>query len=134
MMKGLLYKDIVNLKQQGKVYLLILGLWIAVGIANKDAAFFGGVMSVFAVLIPLSAVAYDEESEMGSLCPDHAHFQDGSGDVKVHARFAVHGRGIVAVRDCRGDYYRGCGGKSPPNADVCVAGHGFRIRLPAAHL
>lgn len=60
-MKGLVYKDIINLKQQAKIYLLILGVWVFVSIAERNMSFFGGVMAVFSVLLPITAYAYDEK-------------------------------------------------------------------------
>lgn len=62
-MKGLLLKDIINLKQQGKIYLLMLGIWLAIGFVNKDGNFFGGIMMMLTVLIPISAIAYDEKAK-----------------------------------------------------------------------
>lgn len=62
-MKGLLLKDILNLRQQGKVYLVIISIWLVIGIMNKDAAFFAGVMMIFSLLVPVSAIAYDERAK-----------------------------------------------------------------------
>ncbi len=66
MMKGLLLKDILNLKQQGKIYLAILGVWLLVSFMNKDANFFASVMMIFAAMLPMSAVAYDEKAKWDS--------------------------------------------------------------------
>jgi hypothetical protein len=62
-MKGLLLKDILNLKQQGKIYLLIVGIWLVIGAANRDSVFFGGVMMILTVLVPISALAYDDKAK-----------------------------------------------------------------------
>ena len=62
-MKGLLLKDILNLRQQGKVYFLIIAIWLAIAIASSDGNFFGGVMMLFTVLVPLSAAAYDDKAK-----------------------------------------------------------------------
>ncbi len=62
-MKGLLLKDILNLRQQGKVYLVIISIWLVIGIMNQDAAFFAGVMMIFSLLVPVSAIAYDERAK-----------------------------------------------------------------------
>jgi len=62
-MKGLLFKDILNLRQQGKVYLVIISIWLVIGIMNQDATFFAGVMMIFSLLVPVSAIAYDERAK-----------------------------------------------------------------------
>ncbi len=62
-MKGMLMKDLMNLKQQARVYLLIIAVWLVVGVVNRDAAFFGGVMMMLTVLVPMSAVAFDEKAK-----------------------------------------------------------------------
>ncbi len=62
-MKGLFLKDIINLKQQVKVYVFIIGIWLVVSLVNNNEAFFGGVMSIFAVLVPITAVAYDDKAK-----------------------------------------------------------------------
>ena len=61
-MSGLLYKDLINLKQQGKLYLLIIGVWLAVSYVQHDVSFFGGMMAVFGALITMTSCAYDEKS------------------------------------------------------------------------
>lgn len=62
-MKGLLLKDIINLKQQAKIYLLIIAVWMVIGFVNRDSGFFGGVMMIFAGLVPVSSMAYDERAK-----------------------------------------------------------------------
>lgn len=62
-MAGLIYKDFVNLKQQAKIYLLIVVVWMAVSIAEGNLSFFGGMMAVFSVLLPLTCYAYDEQGQ-----------------------------------------------------------------------
>lgn len=62
-MRGLLYKDFINIRQLGKIYLLILCLWAGIAIVENNISFFGGVMSVFSVLIPLTASSYDEKTQ-----------------------------------------------------------------------
>ena len=62
-MKGLLLKDIINLKQQGKIYIFIIAIWFAIAITSRDGNFFGGVMTMFTVLVPISAAAYDDKAK-----------------------------------------------------------------------
>ena len=59
-MTGLLLKDILNLKQQAKSYLFIVLIWLAIALYIKDSGFFGGVMIMFMLMVPMSAFAYDE--------------------------------------------------------------------------
>lgn len=62
-MKGLLYKDMCNLKQQLKMYVLVMAVWLIVGIANKDPYFFGGLVMMFTLLVPMSSISYDEKAK-----------------------------------------------------------------------
>ena len=62
-MRGLLFKDIINLKQQAKIYLLIIAIWIAISFANNDNSFFGGLIMIFSILVPISTIAYDEKAK-----------------------------------------------------------------------
>lgn len=61
-MKGLLIKDIYNLKQQVKIYLLLIAVWMVMGFANNDSTFSSGVMMIFSLLIPITTIAYDEKA------------------------------------------------------------------------
>jgi hypothetical protein len=62
-MKGLLLKDIINLKQQVMIYIAIIAMWLFLAIANKSGAFFAGVTSILPVLLPMTAIAYDEKAK-----------------------------------------------------------------------
>lgn len=62
-MAGLIYKDFINLKQQARIYALIVALWMGVSVIEKNLSFFGGVMAVFSALLPITAYAYDEKVE-----------------------------------------------------------------------
>ena len=62
-MKGLLLKDILNLKQQAKLYLIVIAVWLVIGISNQDANFFVGLILICALFFPISATAYDEKAK-----------------------------------------------------------------------
>lgn len=62
-MKGLLLKDILSLRQQVKIYGLLLGLWLVIAVFNHDAAFFSGMAVMFVMMIPVAAMAYDEKAK-----------------------------------------------------------------------
>ena len=61
-MMSLLYKDLMNLKQQARIYLLIIGIWIVVAGMENNPSFLGGVLAVFSILIAITAYAYDEKN------------------------------------------------------------------------
>ena len=61
-MNGLIYKDFVNLKQQGKVLALVVGIWTVVCAIEGSPYFLGGILSIFSGLLPLAAYAFDERS------------------------------------------------------------------------
>lgn len=62
-MKGLVLKDLLNLKQQAKIYLLIVAIWFGIGFADKNASFFSGVTMMLTILIPMTAIGYDDKAK-----------------------------------------------------------------------
>lgn len=61
-MRSLLYKDLVNLKQQFRLYVIILAFYVLLGIKSGDASFLGAIMTMFAVMLSITACAYDEKA------------------------------------------------------------------------
>ncbi|MDD4692308.1 MAG: ABC-2 transporter permease [Eubacterium aggregans] len=61
-MKGLLLKDLLNLKQQLRTMLFILGIWLFIAIVSRDGSFFSGVMMIFILILPMNTMAYDEKA------------------------------------------------------------------------
>lgn len=61
-MRSLLYKDIVNLKQQFRFYIIILAFYVLLGIKSGDASYLGAIMTIFAVMLSITACAYDEKA------------------------------------------------------------------------
>lgn len=61
-MKGLILKDFYTMRQQLKIYLVIMAFWLFLAFQDNNASFFGGLTSFFAVMIPISAIAYDEQA------------------------------------------------------------------------
>ena len=59
-MTGLILKDLLNLKKQGKVYLILIIFYFAIGLVNENSSMFASMMTMVAVLIPITAMAYDE--------------------------------------------------------------------------
>ncbi len=62
-MKGLILKDIYNLKQHEKMYVLMMAVWLAIAIIDKDSNFFAWVMTLFTLIVPISTIAYDEKAK-----------------------------------------------------------------------
>lgn len=65
-MKGLILKDIYNLKQQGKFLLFFLFVWAIFSIVNKSLEFFAGAICILSITIPISACSYDERAKWNS--------------------------------------------------------------------
>lgn len=65
-MRGLIAKDFLALKSQLKIYILILAIWGIMGFFNNDASMIGSFMVMLALLVPISAMAYDEKSKWDS--------------------------------------------------------------------
>ncbi|HAQ41200.1 MAG TPA: ABC-2 transporter permease [Clostridiales bacterium] len=61
-MTGLLLKDFLNLKRHSKVYLILMIFYFILGIASKDFAMFGSMITVFAAIMPITSMAYDEKN------------------------------------------------------------------------
>ena len=59
-MKGMLYKDLINLKQQGKSWLLIIALYAFIGVMQNNMQFSFSMVAVLSVLVPISLCSYDE--------------------------------------------------------------------------
>lgn len=61
-MKGLLIKDVLNLRPQFRIYIIILLIWFAIALFRADYTFFSGVMVMFVVMLPINTIAYDEKA------------------------------------------------------------------------
>lgn len=61
-MKGLLIKDVLNLRPQFRIYIIILLIWFAIALFRADCTFFSGVMVMFVVMLPINTIAYDEKA------------------------------------------------------------------------
>ncbi len=62
-MKGLLLKDIINLKQQAKIFLIAAILYLVISFINRDSSIFSIFSVVFTVMVPMTAFAYDERAK-----------------------------------------------------------------------
>ena len=62
-MKGLLLKDLLNLKQMARVWSLLLAVFIVIGFAQRSPAYVGGMLMMLTLLLPMNALAYDENAK-----------------------------------------------------------------------
>ncbi len=62
-MKGLIYKDLVTITKQMKIFIIICAFYMVMTIVGGNPAFFGGVVSVMSATLPLTAFSYDERSK-----------------------------------------------------------------------
>jgi len=61
-MKGLILKDLLVLRQQSKIYLFMIIMFAAFAFINQDPSFAGGMVAIVAVMLPITALSYDERS------------------------------------------------------------------------
>lgn len=64
-MKALLYKDFCVLKKVLRLYLLFFVLYGLMAVFNEDSGFLAGVLLVMAGMLPLTALASDEQGNFG---------------------------------------------------------------------
>ncbi len=62
-MTGLILKDLLNLKKQAKVYLILVIFYFVYGAVFESSSMFSSMMTMIAVMIPLTAMSYDERSK-----------------------------------------------------------------------
>ena len=64
-MKALLYKDFCVLKKVLRLYLLFFVLYGLMAVFNEDSGFLSGALLVMAGMLPLTALASDEQGNFG---------------------------------------------------------------------
>jgi len=62
-MKGLLLKDLINLKSQGKVMAVLIAFYIFLALSSQNNAMFGAIISVMAAILPVTSLSYDEKAK-----------------------------------------------------------------------
>lgn len=62
-MTGLILKDILNLKKQAKLYLILVTFYLTIGIVNENSSMFSSMMTMVSVMIPITAMSYDERNK-----------------------------------------------------------------------
>ena len=61
-MSGLIYKDLIIMKNQWKTMAFILVVWLGLCIVQKNPYFFSEMITIYGLLIPLNGCAFDEKS------------------------------------------------------------------------
>ena len=62
-MRGLLIKDLFNLKRQAGIVLLILLMYGLFAFSTGMSEVLGGIIAVFGAMLPITALAYDERAK-----------------------------------------------------------------------
>ncbi len=62
-MKGLLIKDLINLKKQGMIIGVLILFYAVLGFWTHDSSMIGAIMAVLAAKMPITAMAYDEKAK-----------------------------------------------------------------------
>lgn len=61
-MKGIILQDLLSMKRVLKMYMLVLGVYVIIGVSSGSASNFGAFFILFAAMLPMSAFAYRERS------------------------------------------------------------------------
>lgn len=62
-MRGLILKDLYNLKKHSTIYIILLIFYLIIGISNENFSMFSSMMAIIAAILPITAMAYDEKSK-----------------------------------------------------------------------
>lgn len=92
-MKSLLYKDLVNLKHQMRYYAIFLVIYGLISLKQQNGSLLGGVMVIFAVMLSVTAYAYDEKAGWDS----YALTMPFGVRELVVSKYALSGLGILAA-------------------------------------
>lgn len=62
-MKGLLLKDIFNLKGFGKTFLLMIVLYFVIALVSGSAAYISSLLMVFSAMLPMTSMSLDDTAK-----------------------------------------------------------------------
>ncbi|MBE5962931.1 MAG: ABC-2 transporter permease [Lachnospiraceae bacterium] len=62
-MIGLLLKDLLSLKKQAVAYLAVAGFYAFLSFSNGNFNFFGWMLILLSIMMPLTAIAFDERAK-----------------------------------------------------------------------
>lgn len=63
MMRGLLYKESVLLKQYSRVWIFLLVFAVAFSVMSEDSSFILSMMAMFCIMLPVSSMALDQQAD-----------------------------------------------------------------------
>ena len=59
-MKGLLIKDFLTLRSQGRLYLILMVFYFLFGISTKNLSMMGAFLVLISTMLPITCLSYDE--------------------------------------------------------------------------
>jgi len=59
-MKGLILKDLFNLRKQAKIYSAFIVCYLAISVLNQNSYYIGSLVCMFCAMLPITALAFDE--------------------------------------------------------------------------
>lgn len=59
-MKGLILKDLIALRKQGKIALLLIGFYAVYAFVTKNSSMLGAMAAVLCTMLPITTLSYDE--------------------------------------------------------------------------
>ena len=62
-MKGLILKDLINLKAQYKIFLVMITFFVFFAILGDNHDTLGLILTMITIMLPITAMAYDERSQ-----------------------------------------------------------------------
>ncbi|MDF2566762.1 MAG: hypothetical protein K0R90_218 [Oscillospiraceae bacterium] len=62
-MRGLLIKDLINLKSYGKTVLITIGFFIAFSIVTKNTSMVTTMVIMYASMLPITSITFDERAK-----------------------------------------------------------------------
>ncbi len=62
-MIGLIYKDLLTLRKQAVFFILFIGVFAVFAVVGDNGVIFGGIITMLAATLPLTALSYDEKAK-----------------------------------------------------------------------
>ena len=62
-MKGLIIKDLMNLKRQARILIIFVAFYVILAMTTKNSSVFGIVVAVICAILPVTALSFDERAK-----------------------------------------------------------------------
>ncbi len=62
-MKGLILKDLINLKKQAITLTVLIGFYVLMALVSNNNSMLGGITAVMCGMLPITALSYDEKAK-----------------------------------------------------------------------